>query len=90
MPRWEEVPEVRSCADAAEALRGADIAVICLPDPSYRSFLPQLLVETLAAGALVVDPWNIVADAIGVELAKRDVRLEVFGRGDIPAPAGGT
>ena len=92
VPSWEEVPEVRSCRDAAEALQGADITVVCLPDPAYRTFLPRLLVETLPAGSLVVDPWNIVADAVGAELAKKRVRLEVFGRGDFPGlenPRGG-
>jgi UDP-N-acetyl-D-glucosamine dehydrogenase len=92
VPSWEEVPEVRSCRDAAEALHAADITVVCLPDPAYRSFLPRLLVETLPPGSLVVDPWNIVADAVGAELAKKRIRLEVFGRGDVPGlenPRGG-
>jgi nucleotide sugar dehydrogenase len=92
VPSWEEVPEVRSCHAAAEALQGADITVVCLPDPAYRTFLPRLLVDTLPPGSLVVDPWNIVADAVGAELAKKRVRLEVFGRGDVPGledPRGG-
>ena len=86
VPSWSEVREARTCADAAEALRGADIAVICLPDPAYRGFLPGLLAEAMAPGSIVVDPWNMVADAIGAELARKGVRLEVFGRGDVPAP----
>lgn len=87
VPEWSEIPEAKVCADAAEALRGADIAVICLPDPAYRSFLPALLVETMAPGSIVVDPWNTIADPIGAELARKGVRLEVFGRGDVPSPA---
>ena len=89
VPAWTEVPEVTTCADAAEALRGADIAVICLPDAGYRSFLPGLLAETMAPGSIVVDPWNMVADAIGAQLARKGVRLEVFGRGDVPEPRPG-
>jgi UDP-N-acetyl-D-glucosamine dehydrogenase len=87
VPVWEEVPQAKGCREAADALRGADIAVICLPDPSYRSFLPGLLAETLQPGSIVVDPWNMVADAIGAELARKGVRLEVFGRGDVPGPS---
>ncbi len=83
---WEEVREVESCREAAEAIRGADLVVICLPDPGYRSFLPALLAETLAPGSIVVDPWNMIAEGVGAELAKKNVRLEVFGRGDVPRP----
>jgi hypothetical protein len=60
--------------------------VICLPDPGYRAFLPALLAETMAPGSIVVDPWNMIADGLGAELAKKGVRLEVFGRGDVPRP----
>ena len=84
VPKWEEVPQVQSYRDAAEALRGADIAVICLPDADYKTFLPALLAQTMRAGSIVVDPWNMVASSIGPELARKGVRLEVFGRGDVP------
>jgi nucleotide sugar dehydrogenase len=84
VPKWEEVPQARSCREAAEALRGADIAVICLPDADYKTFLPALLAQTMRAGSIVVDPWNMVAASIGPELARKGVRLEVFGRGDLP------
>lgn len=84
--RWEEVPEVTVTSDARAAIEGADIVVICLPDPHYKSFLPALLLKHLRAGAVVVDPWNMVANAIGTELAERGVALEVFGRGDVPPP----
>lgn len=83
---WEDVREVESCREAAEAIRGADLVVICLPDPSYRSFLPALLAETMGQGSIVVDPWNMIADGVGAELARKGVRLEVFGRGDVPRP----
>jgi nucleotide sugar dehydrogenase len=83
---WEEVREVESCREAADAVRGADLVVICLPDPGYRAFLPALLAETMAPGSIVVDPWNMIADGLGAELAKKGVRLEVFGRGDVPRP----
>ena len=86
VPEWSPVPRAKSCREAADALRGADIAVICLPDPGYKAFLPDLLVQTMKSGSIVVDPWNMVADAIGRELAGKGVRLEVFGRGDVPAP----
>lgn len=87
VPRWEEMPEIRTFSDPGAAIRGRDVVVICLPDPLYRDFLPALLRESLAPGSIVVDPWNMVADSSGAELAKRGIRLEVFGRGDVPAPA---
>ena len=84
---WEELPDVPTLQEAERAVAGADIVVVCLPDPHYRSFLPELLVRRLRPGAIVVDPWNMVADEAGARLATRGVRLEVFGRGDVPAPA---
>jgi hypothetical protein len=78
------MPEIRMHADAKSVARNADIAVICLPDPLYKDFLPALLASTLKRGAIVVDPWNMVADAVGAVLAKNGVELFVFGRGDVP------
>ena len=87
--KWEEVPRATSCREAGEALAGADLAVICLPDPRYKSFLPALLLESMHPGSIVVDPWNMVAEEVGAGLARKGVRLEVFGRGDVPAPDAG-
>src|SRR6185295_4301079 len=67
---WEEVREVESCREVVDAVRGADLVVICLPDPGYRAFLPALLAETMAPGSIVVDPWNMIADGVGAALAK--------------------
>lgn len=84
---WDELPEVTPSRDATAVLHGADIALICLPDPSYRTFLPAQLRASMRAGSIVIDPWNLVADELGAELAARDVKLEVFGRGDLPVRA---
>jgi nucleotide sugar dehydrogenase len=84
---WEEMPDVPAIADPEQAVRGCDIVVVCLPDAHYRGFLAELLVKSLKPGAIVVDPWNMVADEAGARLATRGIALEVFGRGDVPAPA---
>jgi len=88
VPRWEEMPEVKTLDDAEAALRGRDIVVICLPDPLYKQVLPPTLAGTLARGAIVVDPWNVVGEETALDLARKGIRLEVFGRGDVPEPAG--
>jgi nucleotide sugar dehydrogenase len=82
-PRWEELPELESIDDPARAVEGADVVIVCLPDARYRAVLPPLLVERLARGALVIDPWNLVAPAVAEDLARHGVVLEVFGRGDL-------
>ncbi len=81
---WDEYPEVPLVADPSEALSGADIAVICLPDTYYRQTIAPLLAEHLQKGSVVIDPWNQVGDEIARVLAKRGVPVEVFGRGDMP------
>jgi hypothetical protein len=63
-------------------LRGAQIVVICLPDPLYRPFLADALKAELTAGAIVVDPWNMIVDACAADFARRGIALEVYGRGD--------
>lgn len=83
---WEELPEVELLADPAAALPEADIAVICLPDPYYRTSIAPLLAERLRRGAVVVDPWNQVGDELAAVLVGRGIALEVFGRGDLPKP----
>jgi nucleotide sugar dehydrogenase len=89
--RWEEAPDVAVYQDAERALLGADIAVICLPDATYKPFLAPLLLKSMAPGSIVIDPWNMVTDAVAIDFARRGVVLEVFGRGDfpraVPAPA---
>ncbi len=84
VPHWDEMPDVKMFADAEEALRGADIAVICLPDANYKPFLAPLLLKSMAPGSIVIDPWNMVTDAVAADFARRGVVLEVFGRGDFP------
>jgi nucleotide sugar dehydrogenase len=81
---WDEVPEVPVSQDANAALAGADIVVICLPDPLYKSFLAEALQRALKPGAIVVDPWNVVVDACAADFARRGIALEVYGRGDYP------
>lgn len=85
---WEEMPEIRMHRDPKAVTRAADIAIICLPDPLYKQLLPELLAGSLKPGAVVVDPWNVVADQIGDTLTQRGVALHVFGRGDTPKPTG--
>ena len=87
VPQWEEMPKLKMHADARAVTQGADIAVICLPDPLYKEFLPELLAKSLKRGAIVIDPWNMVADPAGATLAKNGVALRVFGRGDVKQPA---
>jgi nucleotide sugar dehydrogenase len=84
---WEELPDVPTFSDPREAVEGADAVVVCLPDAHYREFLPELLLETMQAGSIVVDPWNMVADACDATFAERGVALEVYGRGDVGGPA---
>jgi len=84
---WEELPDVATLSDPREAVEGADAVVICLPDGHYREFLADLLLEKLQAGAIVVDPWNMVAEACDAPFAERGVALEVYGRGDVGGPA---
>jgi nucleotide sugar dehydrogenase len=85
--RWDELPEVPVSADAPAAAAGAEIAVVCLPDPHYKGFLPGLLRDAMPAGSIVVDPWNMVAEACARTFAERGVALEVYGRGDVGRPA---
>jgi UDP-N-acetyl-D-mannosaminuronate dehydrogenase len=84
---WEELPEVPVMPDAKEAVAEADAVVVCLPDGHYRDFLPKLLMSSLSSGAMVVDPWNMVADEVEADFAERGVGLEVFGRGDVRSGA---
>ena len=86
--RWDEMPHVACSSDARAVVEGADVVLVCLPDPAYKPFLPRLLADVLSPGAIVVDPWNMVADEVGAELAAKGVVLEVFGRGDVPRVAG--
>jgi UDP-N-acetyl-D-glucosamine dehydrogenase len=84
---WEEFPQVQCLQDAEAALAGAEIAVVCLPDAHYRGFLAELLVRLMPSGAIVVDPWNMVANEAAARLATHGVTLQVFGRGDVQVPA---
>lgn len=83
--RCDEMPELEFAPDPRAALRGASIVVLCLPDPSFTRELPEALLELVPTGALVIDPWNVVAPVLAGPLATAGVRLEVFGRGDLHA-----
>ncbi len=83
---WEELPEVRTFDDPKEAIEGAEVVVVCLPDGRYADFLADLMLETLRPGAIVVDPWNMVAEQCDAAFAERGVALEVYGRGDVGGP----
>ena len=84
---WEEFPELPIVEQASEAVTGADAVVVCLPDGHYRSFLSELLTTVLQPGAVVVDPWNMVADDVDEIFAERGISLQVFGRGDLRSSA---
>lgn len=83
---WPELPGVPVTATAEEALDGAALAVVCLPDAAYSAVLAPLLANRLPAGGLLVDAWNAVADAVAAPLAARRVATFVYGRGDLPKP----
>lgn len=87
LAHWDEVPEVQSCGNALEALRGASAAVICLPDARLRAVLPSVLPIELRAGALVVDAWDVLGDECVRTLTSRGIRVCIYGRGDVPQPA---
>ena len=84
---WDELPEIPMFTDAKAALAGADMVVVCLPDGQYRGFLADALKDALAPGAIVIDPWDMVADDVGNEFHERGIALEVFGRGDVKPQA---
>lgn len=84
---WDEMPNVRVSQDVTAVVRGAEIVIICLPDPLYRPFLAATLKAELRSGSIVVDPWNMVVDACAADFARRGIVLEVYGRGDYPRAA---
>ena len=86
--RCDEMPELRFARDPREALRGATLAVACLPDPRYARELAEPLLDSLPRGALVIDPWNAIAPVLASPLAARGIAIEVFGRGDLGSHAG--
>jgi nucleotide sugar dehydrogenase len=81
---WPELPELPLCASPEEALSGASLAVVALPDEAYAARLAPLFARALPAGGLLVDPWNAAAPACAAELAARGVATFVYGRGDLP------
>ena len=81
MDHWPELADVPLSESPQAALEGADAAVICLPDGDYRTWLADHL-PTLRSGALVVDPWDMVDDALAATLAASEITLKVYGRGD--------
>jgi nucleotide sugar dehydrogenase len=85
--RWDEMPELALAADPKTAIAGCDAVVVCLPDSGYLDWLPGALDAALERGAVVIDPWNLIAERAAAGLAARGVTVHVFGRGDLPAPA---
>lgn len=85
--QWSEIPQVELVSSAERALRGAQIAVVCLPDPRYRTELFELLLRDFGPGSIVIDPWDVFGDACVAALVARGVRVRVYGRGDVPEPA---
>jgi nucleotide sugar dehydrogenase len=80
---WPELAGLPLEADRRAALAGADAVVVCLPDARYREGLTGELCAALARGALVVDPWNVVAQDGARRLAEAGIALRVYGRGDV-------
>lgn len=87
--RCEEMPELVFAPDLRAALQGASLVVACTPDPLFPREPAAAIVELLAAGALVVDPWNVLAPTIAGGLRSKGVALRVFGRGDLESRAEG-
>jgi nucleotide sugar dehydrogenase len=81
--RWPEAPEVELAGSAAEALAGADLVVLCLPDPKAARAVIDALPHQPREGALVVDAWNLVADSVACDLEEKGIALRVYGRGDL-------
>ncbi len=80
---WQECPHVPLFSSAVDVLRGANAAVVCIPERSWRGTLDELAARELAPGALVVDPWNLLADALRPHAASGRLKLFVYGRGDL-------
>jgi nucleotide sugar dehydrogenase len=87
---WPELPEVALAGSPEEALVGAELACVCLPDAEYGARLAPILAERMPAGGLLVDAWNSVGGALAGRLAVRGVATFVYGRGDLPRARPGT
>ncbi|MDA0991542.1 MAG: nucleotide sugar dehydrogenase [Verrucomicrobia bacterium] len=85
---WHEAEGVQLVNTPTEAVRGSDAVVICLPDLQYRDFLDALLTTELSAGAIVVDPWNLLEDSTITTLAAAGITTRIYGRGDLPPTEG--
>lgn len=88
LDEWPEVPEASLHDSLPGAVKDADAVVICLPDRGYRDALATALTGLLRRGALVIDPWNMVGDALAAKLAEQGVTVRVFGRGDVRGASG--
>lgn len=86
LEQWEEMPDVRLIADPLSALAGANAAVICLPDPAWRTLLPSVWEKARESLSLIVDPWNMVGPS-APELHGRGIHVRAYGRGDLPLAA---
>lgn len=87
---WPELPEVAVARTADEALAGAALAVVCLPDAGYAAEVGPSIARELRPGGLLIDAWNSVADAVAAPLLERGVATFVYGRGDVPGIGEGT
>jgi len=86
---WPELPDVPLTSTPDDALDGAVLAVVCLPDAPYAASLAPLLARRLPSGGLLIDAWNAVADVAAGPLGARGVATFVYGRGDLPKPRRG-
>jgi nucleotide sugar dehydrogenase len=82
---WAEVPDVPLTDDLQAALEGAEIVVVCLPDAHYKEVLPQALIASLSAGAIVIDAWDVITDGVREAFRERGIAFKVYGRGDVGA-----
>jgi nucleotide sugar dehydrogenase len=81
---WDEMPEIKFHRTIEEGLRDQDLVVICLPDrENYQKFLPELLPKAVKNRGIVVDPWNMLGDALVSALQGRGVTVRIYGRGDL-------
>lgn len=82
---WDEMPNLKVLQNPEEAIKGAEMVVICLPDSRYKEFICPLLTKNLKSGSIVVDPWNMVGESLAGDLVAQGVAIKVYGRGDIPS-----
>lgn len=81
---WKELPDITVYSDFDKAIEDKQIVVIALPDPGYRQQnLPQKIAASVAPGAVVVDPWDMIGDQTAKKLKDKQIAIRIYGRGDI-------